>query len=115
VSPSLPQVLRSPHACIKPIIGVFQLDIGTVYSAPGRSLSWKWLSLQHPQHRDGRSQGFLQLSLRVRRAGESAPVSPPPSPAPQKPQLGSVTPNTPAGVSHPKKPQLGSVTPLPGI
>ncbi|XP_058715086.1 fer-1-like protein 5 [Poecile atricapillus] len=65
------QVLRSPRACIKPVIGVCELDIGTIYSAPGRSLSWKWLSLRHPQHRDGRSQGLLQLSLRVRRAGES--------------------------------------------
>ncbi|XP_005058056.2 PREDICTED: fer-1-like protein 5 [Ficedula albicollis] len=66
------QVLRSPNICTKPIIGVFELDVGTVYSAPGRSLSGKWLSLQHPRHRDGRSQGLLQVSLVVRRAGERA-------------------------------------------
>ncbi|XP_054145137.1 fer-1-like protein 5 [Melozone crissalis] len=66
------QVLRSPNICTKPIIGVFELDVGTIYSAPGRSLSGKWLSLQHPRHRDRRSQGFLQVSLVVRRAGERA-------------------------------------------
>ncbi|XP_030819945.1 fer-1-like protein 5 [Camarhynchus parvulus] len=66
------QVLRSPNICTKPVIGVFELDVGTIYSAPGRSLSGKWLSLQHPRHRDGRSQGFLQVSLVVRRAGERA-------------------------------------------
>nr|XP_054506473.1 fer-1-like protein 5 [Agelaius phoeniceus] len=66
------QVLRSPNICTKPVIGIFELDVGTIYSAPGRSLSGKWLSLQHPRHRDGRSQGFLQVSLVVRRAGERA-------------------------------------------
>ncbi|KAM4756522.1 fer-1-like protein 5 [Cyanocitta cristata] len=66
------QVLRSSNICTKSVIGVFELDVGTVYSAPGRSLSGKWLSLRHPRHRDGRSQGFLQLSLAVRRAGERA-------------------------------------------
>ncbi|XP_041327128.1 fer-1-like protein 5 [Pyrgilauda ruficollis] len=66
------QVLRSPNICTKPVIGIFELDIGTVYSAPGRSLSGKWLSLQHPRHPDGRSQGLLQVSLVVRRAGERA-------------------------------------------
>ncbi|XP_053822437.1 fer-1-like protein 5 isoform X2 [Vidua chalybeata] len=66
------QVLRSPNICTKAVIGIFELDVGTVYSAPGRSLSGKWLSLQHPRHRDGRSQGLLQVSLAVRRAGERA-------------------------------------------
>ncbi|CAN8205635.1 unnamed protein product [Coccothraustes coccothraustes] len=66
------QVLRSPNACTKPVIGIFELDVGTIYSAPGRSLSGRWLSLQHPRHRHGRSQGYLQLSLTVRRAGERA-------------------------------------------
>ncbi|KAM6996377.1 fer-1-like protein 5 [Passerculus sandwichensis] len=66
------QVLRSPNICTKAVIGIFELDVGTIYSAPGRSLSGKWLSLQHPRHRDGRSQGFLQVSLVVRRAGERA-------------------------------------------
>ncbi|XP_064587023.1 fer-1-like protein 5 [Zonotrichia leucophrys gambelii] len=66
------QVLRSPNICTKPVIGIFELDVGTIYSAPGRSLSGKWLSLQHPRHRDRRSQGFLQVSLVVRRAGERA-------------------------------------------
>ncbi|XP_063276821.1 LOW QUALITY PROTEIN: fer-1-like protein 5 [Prinia subflava] len=66
------QVLRSPNICTKPVIGVFELDIGTIYSAPGRSLSGKWLSLQHPRHRDGRCQGLLQVSLLLRRAGERA-------------------------------------------
>ncbi|XP_027762435.1 fer-1-like protein 5 [Empidonax traillii] len=64
------QVLRSKNLCTKAIIGTFELNIGTVYSAPGRSLSWKWLSLQHPRHHDGRSRGYLQVSLAVRRAGE---------------------------------------------
>ncbi|XP_064256287.1 fer-1-like protein 5 [Passer domesticus] len=79
------QVLRSPNICTKPVIGIFELDIGTVYSAPGRSLSGKWLSLQHPRLRDGRSQGWLQVSLVVRRAGESAQVSPAPRNPPKSP------------------------------
>ncbi|XP_048146002.1 LOW QUALITY PROTEIN: fer-1-like protein 5 [Corvus hawaiiensis] len=89
------QVLRSPNICTKSVIGVFELDVGTVYSAPGRSLSGKWLSLRHPRHRDGRSQGFLQLSLAVRRAGERAQVSPPPSPAPKNPPGGVPTVSPP--------------------
>nr|XP_041576455.1 fer-1-like protein 5 [Taeniopygia guttata] len=67
------QVLHSPNICTKAVIGTFELDIGTVYSAPGRSLSGKWLSLRPPQHLQGRSQGLLQVSLAVRRAGERAP------------------------------------------
>ncbi|XP_051667685.1 fer-1-like protein 5 isoform X2 [Manacus candei] len=64
------QVLRSQNLCTKAVIGTFELDIGTVYSAPGRTLSWQWLSLQHPQHHDSHSRGYLQVSLAVRRAGE---------------------------------------------
>ncbi|XP_072773651.1 fer-1-like protein 5 [Taeniopygia guttata] len=70
------QVLHSPNICTKAVIGTFELDIGTVYSAPGRSLSGKWLSLRPPQHLQGRSQGLLQVSLAVRRAGERAPLPP---------------------------------------
>lgn len=66
-----------------------------VPAVPGRSLSWKWLSLQHPRHRDGRCQGLLQVSLAVRRAGERAQVSAPPSPAPQNPSRGSPRCHTP--------------------
>ncbi|XP_063214981.1 fer-1-like protein 5 [Chroicocephalus ridibundus] len=47
-----------------------QLDVGTVYRAPGRSLSWKWLSLQHPHRPDAGSRGYLRVSMAVLRAGE---------------------------------------------
>ncbi|XP_064897291.1 fer-1-like protein 5 [Columba livia] len=67
------QVLDSRASRAKAIIGVFQLDIGTIYHAPGRSLSWKWLSLQHPQHPETGSRGYLRVSLAVLRAGETAP------------------------------------------
>ncbi|RMB91064.1 hypothetical protein DUI87_32662 [Hirundo rustica rustica] len=30
------QVLRSPNICTNPVIGIFELDIGTIYSAPGQ-------------------------------------------------------------------------------
>ncbi|XP_068012253.1 LOW QUALITY PROTEIN: fer-1-like protein 5 [Melanerpes formicivorus] len=50
-----------------------QLDVGTVYRAPGRCLSWKWLSLQHPQRPEAGTQGYLRLSLAVLRAGEALP------------------------------------------
>ncbi|XP_014116973.1 PREDICTED: fer-1-like protein 5 [Pseudopodoces humilis] len=51
------QVLRSPHACIKPVIGDFQLDIGTVYSAP--------VEPARP------CQGSVKVSVRVGFAGRT--------------------------------------------
>ncbi|XP_063031214.1 fer-1-like protein 5 [Melospiza melodia melodia] len=81
-NPYFNEVLRSPNICTKAVIGIFEAWLrrhrrgdGGVPGVPGgtgRSLSGKWLSLQHPRHRDGRSQGFLQVSLVVRRAGERA-------------------------------------------
>ncbi|XP_030320002.1 fer-1-like protein 5 [Calypte anna] len=62
---------RAPRA--KATIGVFQLDVGTVYRAPGHGLSGKWLSLQHPERPDTGSRGYLRVSLLVLRAGEPAP------------------------------------------
>ncbi|XP_059687366.1 fer-1-like protein 5 [Gavia stellata] len=67
------QVLDSRATRAKAIIGVFQLDVGTVYRAPGHSLSWKWLSLQHPHRPDTGSRGYLRVSLAVLRAGEPVP------------------------------------------
>ncbi|XP_061204265.1 fer-1-like protein 5 [Neopsephotus bourkii] len=64
------QVLNSRAIRFKAIIGVFQLDVGTVYHAPGHSLSWKWLSLQDPQCPDAGSCGYLRVSMAVLRAGE---------------------------------------------
>ncbi|XP_075300808.1 fer-1-like protein 5 [Opisthocomus hoazin] len=73
VSPAPPQVLNSRAIRAKTVIGVFQLDVGTVYRAPGRSLSWKWLSLEHPQRPDAGSRGYLRVSMVVLRAGEPVP------------------------------------------
>ncbi|KAM9252467.1 fer-1-like protein 5 [Cariama cristata] len=67
------QVLDSRATRSKAVIGVFQLDVGTVYRAPGHSLSWKWLSLQHPHHPNTESRGYLRVSLAVLQAGESVP------------------------------------------
>ncbi|XP_033926483.1 fer-1-like protein 5 [Melopsittacus undulatus] len=67
------QVLNSKSIRSKAIIGVFQLDIGTIYHAPGHSLSWKWLSLQDPRHPDAGSRGYLRVSMAVLRAGEPVP------------------------------------------
>ncbi|KAM9266271.1 fer-1-like protein 5 [Morus bassanus] len=50
-----------------------QLDVGTIYRAPGRSLSWKWLSLQHPHRPDAGSRGYLRVSLAVLHTGEPVP------------------------------------------
>ncbi|XP_042657372.1 fer-1-like protein 5 [Tyto alba] len=77
--PILIQALDSRATRAKAIIGVFQLDVGTVYRAPGHSLSWKWLSLRHPDRPDAGSQGYLRVSLAVLRAGE--PVTEPEEPA----------------------------------
>ncbi|XP_054030877.1 fer-1-like protein 5 [Dryobates pubescens] len=67
------QVLHSRAIRANAIIGGSQLDVGTVYRAPGRCLSWKWLSLQHPQRPEAGTQGYLRLSLAVLRAGETLP------------------------------------------
>ncbi|KAM6113295.1 fer-1-like protein 5 [Phoenicopterus ruber ruber] len=67
------QVLDSRATRAEAVIGVFQLDVGTVYRAPGHSLSWKWLSLQHPHRPDAGSRGYLRVSLAVLRAGEPVP------------------------------------------
>ncbi|KAM9516686.1 fer-1-like protein 5 [Guaruba guarouba] len=67
------QVLDSQSIRSKAIIGVFQLDIGTIYHAPGHSLSWKWLSLQDPRRPDAGSRGYLRVSMAVLRAGEPVP------------------------------------------
>ncbi|KAM6036239.1 fer-1-like protein 5 [Theristicus caerulescens] len=64
------------HAVVQPLsppLPSLQLDVGTVYQAPGHSLSWKWLSLQHPHRPDTGSQGYLRVSLAVLGAGESVP------------------------------------------
>ncbi|KAK4808335.1 hypothetical protein QYF61_024214 [Mycteria americana] len=64
------------HAAVRPPSPPLpspQLDVGTVYRAPGRSLSWKWLSLQHPHRPDAGSWGYLRVSLAVLRAGEPVP------------------------------------------
>ncbi|KAM6289097.1 myoferlin-like [Aegotheles albertisi] len=70
VEPIHIQVLDSQATRAKAIIGVFQLDVGTVYHAPGRRLTGKWLSLQHPERPNAGSQGYLCISLGVLRAGE---------------------------------------------
>ncbi|KAM6395519.1 fer-1-like protein 5 [Rhynochetos jubatus] len=73
------QVLNSRATRAKAIIGVFQLDVGTVLRAPGHSLNWKWLSLQHPHQPDTGSRGYLRVSLAVLRAGEPVPEQEEPS------------------------------------
>ncbi|XP_049687549.1 fer-1-like protein 5 [Accipiter gentilis] len=73
VEPIRIQVLDSRATRAEAVIGVFQLDVGTIYRAPGRSLSWKWLSLQHPNRPDAGSRGYLRVSLAILRAGEPVP------------------------------------------
>ncbi|XP_068518186.1 fer-1-like protein 5 [Anas acuta] len=66
------QVLNSRAVRAEATIGAFKLDVGTIYNAPGRRLSWKWLSLQHPRRPEAGSCGYLRVSLAVLRAGETA-------------------------------------------
>uniref|UniRef100_A0A8B9EUQ5 C2 domain-containing protein n=1 Tax=Anser cygnoides TaxID=8845 RepID=A0A8B9EUQ5_ANSCY len=73
------QVLNSRAIRAEATIGAFKLDVSTVYNAPGRRLSWKWLSLQHPRRPEAGSCGYLRVSLAVLRAGE--PVAEPEEPA----------------------------------
>ncbi|XP_050571680.1 fer-1-like protein 5 [Cygnus atratus] len=72
-------VLNSRAIRAEATIGAFKLDVGTIYNAPGRRLSWKWLSLQHPRRPEAGSCGYLRVSLAVLRAGE--PVAEPEEPA----------------------------------
>ncbi|XP_015738401.1 fer-1-like protein 5 isoform X2 [Coturnix japonica] len=65
------QVLNSRAIRADAIIGAFKLDVGTIYNAPGRRLSGKWLSLQHPRHPDAGCCGYLRISAAVLRAGET--------------------------------------------
>ncbi|KAI6058936.1 Fer-1-like protein 5 isoform X1 [Aix galericulata] len=74
-----PPVLNSRAVRAEATIGAFKLNVGTIYNAPGRRLSWKWLSLQHPRRPEAGSCGYLRVSLAVLRAGETAAVSTPPS------------------------------------
>ncbi|XP_025898332.1 fer-1-like protein 5 [Nothoprocta perdicaria] len=71
--PILIQVLNSKAMRAESLIGVFKLDVGSVYSAPGRALAWKWLSLHQPEHPNAGVRGYLRASLWVLRAGEPAP------------------------------------------
>ncbi|XP_040394306.1 fer-1-like protein 5 isoform X3 [Cygnus olor] len=73
------QVLNSRAIRAEATIGAFKLDVSTIYNAPGRRLSWKWLSLQHPRRPEAGSCGYLRVSLAVLRAGE--PVAEPEEPA----------------------------------
>ncbi|XP_062452635.1 fer-1-like protein 5 [Rhea pennata] len=68
------QVLNSRAVRAESVIGVFKLDVGSVYSSPGRALAWKWLGLHRPDRLDAGLRGYLRVSLRVLRAGDPAPV-----------------------------------------
>ncbi|XP_075458023.1 myoferlin-like isoform X3 [Ascaphus truei] len=68
------QVLNSHVMKADSIIGVFKLDIGSVYNAPGHVILRKWLSLHEPDNVSSGVKGYLKISLYVLGAGDSVPV-----------------------------------------
>ncbi|XP_063786011.1 fer-1-like protein 5 [Pseudophryne corroboree] len=68
------QVLNSNAARNNSVIGVFKMDIGSVYDDTGHAILRKWLSLYEPDNVNSGVRGYLKVSLFVLVAGASAPV-----------------------------------------
>ncbi|XP_078523105.1 myoferlin-like isoform X2 [Lissotriton helveticus] len=68
------QVLNSLARRSQAVIGIFKLDLGTVYDAPGHVLLKKWLTLYDPENLSLGVRGYLQVSLYVLGAWDKAPV-----------------------------------------
>ncbi|XP_054853217.1 fer-1-like protein 5 [Eublepharis macularius] len=67
------QVLNSRALRPDSLIGVFKIEIGLVYEAPGHVLYSKWLSLYDPTNLNAGLKGFVKVNLCVLGAGDRAP------------------------------------------
>uniref|UniRef100_A0ACB8EZN4 Uncharacterized protein n=1 Tax=Sphaerodactylus townsendi TaxID=933632 RepID=A0ACB8EZN4_9SAUR len=67
------QVLNSRALRPDSLIGVFKIEIGLVYEAPGHVMYSKWLSLYDPDNLNAGLKGFVKVNLCVLGAGDHAP------------------------------------------
>ncbi|XP_015263634.1 PREDICTED: fer-1-like protein 5 [Gekko japonicus] len=67
------QVLNSRALRADSLIGVFKIEIGLVYEAPGHVLYSKWLSLYDPDNLNAGLKGYVKVNLCVLGAGDHAP------------------------------------------
>ncbi|XP_078094608.1 myoferlin-like [Mustelus asterias] len=68
------QVLNSRSLRSDSMIGVFKLDIGSVYDLPGHAVLRKWLLLYEPDDLHALAKGYLKVSIIVLAAGDEAPI-----------------------------------------
>ncbi|XP_066495742.1 fer-1-like protein 5 [Tiliqua scincoides] len=67
------QVVNSRALRADSVIGVFKIEIGTVYESPGHALIAKWLSLYDPSNLNAGLKGYVKVNLCVLGAGDRAP------------------------------------------
>ncbi|XP_077162073.1 fer-1-like protein 5 isoform X2 [Paroedura picta] len=67
------QALNSRALRSDSLIGVFKIEIGLVYQAPGHVLYSKWLSLYDPENLNAGLKGYVKVNLCVLGAGDHAP------------------------------------------
>ncbi|XP_072122859.1 myoferlin-like isoform X4 [Mobula birostris] len=68
------QVLNSHSLRSDSMIGIFKLDIGSIYDFPGHAVLRKWLLLYEVDDAHSMSKGYLKVSIIVLAAGDEAPV-----------------------------------------
>nr|XP_033803583.1 fer-1-like protein 5 isoform X4 [Geotrypetes seraphini] len=68
------QVLNSQSLRADSMIGIFKMEIGSVYYAPGHYLLRKWLTLYDPEYINSGVRGYLKVSVYVLGAGDHAPM-----------------------------------------
>ncbi|KAL8174027.1 UNVERIFIED_CONTAM: hypothetical protein K2H54_036914, partial [Gekko kuhli] len=72
-TPFFNEVLNSRALRADSLIGVFKIEIGLVYEAPGHVLYSKWLSLYDPDNLNAGLKGYVKVNLCVLGAGDRAP------------------------------------------
>ncbi|XP_069773690.1 myoferlin-like isoform X3 [Narcine bancroftii] len=68
------QVLNSHSLRSDSMIGVFKLDIGSVYDFPGHAVLRKWLLLYEVDDTHSMAKGYLKVSIIVLAVGDEAPI-----------------------------------------
>ncbi|XP_043537059.1 myoferlin-like, partial [Chiloscyllium plagiosum] len=68
------QVLNSHSLRADSMIGVFKLDIGSVYDLPDHAVLRKWLLLYEPDDVQSMAKGYLKVSIIILTAGDEAPI-----------------------------------------
>ncbi|XP_038641430.1 myoferlin-like isoform X3 [Scyliorhinus canicula] len=68
------QVLNSRSLRVNSMIGVFKLDIGSVYDLPDHAVLRKWLLLYEPDDVHALAKGYLKVSIIVLAAGDETPI-----------------------------------------